>query len=184
VFAILVLMVIAYTLYKRYIRSLEPDTNVRQVNGARLTSEHLRGLPTPPWRIVYEVGEDKLTGVDHVVIGPSGVIAVTTIMADRPAIVGEAEPHQVAASAMARAGVDELAQRAGLQCNTSAKVFWGTPQPELPAAVESMHATMSVEGQRLNTWLSTLPPGPLTAAQIDAAWQAILTGIGRPDPLA
>lgn len=183
VFAIIAVMVVAYMMYKRYISSLAPDEKVRQVNGARLTSENLHGLPTPPWRIVFEISEDKLSGVDHVVIGPSGVIAVTTIMADRPTAVTEPEAHQVAASAVSRSGVDELAQRAGLQCNMSAKVFWGTPHPELPAAIETMHATMAVEGQRFTEWLSTLPPGPLTPTQIDAAWQAILIGIGRPDPL-
>ncbi len=173
-----------YTLYRRYIASMQVDSNVRQVNGARLTSERLTKLPSPPWRFVLEIGEDRLGGIDHVIIGPSGVIAVSTLMLDRPATAGTPDPQQMATAAMLRAPVDALAARAGLSCNLLAKVYWGAPQPERPAALDSGLLTIAVEGQRLTDWLLTLPPGPLTSAQIDLAWQAILTGIGRPDPLA
>lgn len=172
------------TFYKRTMKNMAPDSSMRQVNGARLTSERLRELPTPPWRFVFEISEDKLGGIDHVIIGPCGVVAVTTQVFDRPEVADHPDPHLVANAAMMRAPVDELAKRAGLQCDLLAKVYWGTAQPGRPAAIQSMHATVIVEGQRLNDWLLTLPPGPLTPAQIDLAWQAILTGIGRPDPLA
>lgn len=170
--------------YKQAMKNMAPDSTPRHVNGARLTSERLRALPTPPWRFVFEISEDKLGGVDQVIIGPSGVIAVSTQVLDRPTPADHPDPHLVANAALMRGPVDELAKRAGLSCDFLAKVYWGTAQPERPAAIQSMHATLIVEGQRLNDWLLTLPPGPLTPAQIDLAWQAILTGIGRPDPLA
>jgi len=172
------------TRYKQTMQNMAPGSTPRQVNGARLTSERLRELPTPPWRFVFEISEDKLGGVDHVIIGPSGVIAVSTQMLDRPLLADRPDPQLVANAALMRGSVDELAKRAGVSCNVLAKVYWGTAQPERPAAVQSMYATLIVEGQRLNDWLLTLPPGPLTPAQIDLAWQTILTGIGRPDPLA
>ena len=140
-------------------------------------------LPTPPWRFVFEISKDKLGGVDHVIIGPSGVIAVSTQILDRPVLADCQDPQLVADAALMRGPVDELAKRAGLSCDVLAKVYWGAAQPERPAAVHSMHATLIVEGQRLDDWLFTLPPGPLAQAQIDLAWQTILTGIGRPDPL-
>jgi hypothetical protein len=170
--------------YKRTMQNMAPESTTRHVNGARLTSDRLRALPTPPWRFVFEISEDKLGGVDHVIIGPSGVIAVSTQVLDRPALADHPDPHLVANAALMRGPVDDLAKRAGLSCDILAKVYWGTAQPERPAAIQSMHATLIVEGQRLNDWLLTLPPGPLTPVQIDLAWQAILTGIGRPDPLA
>ncbi len=170
--------------YRRYIASMQVGSDVRPVNGARLTSERLQQLPSPPWRFVLEISEDRLGGVDHVIIGPSGVIAVNTLMFDRPASTETPDPQQMANAAMMKAPVDELAARVGLSCDTLAKVYWGAPQPERPAVLESGFATVAVEGQRLADWLLTLPPGPLTPAQIDLAWQAILTGIGRPDPLA
>lgn len=178
-----VVLVGAYGGYQRFLKRLAPDEDVRQVNGARLTSERLRQLSSPPWRVVFEIGEDKLGGVDHVVIGPSGVIAVSTVMADRPAPGMGAESHNVAAAAILRSGVDDLAKTVGLRCDNLAKVFWGTPQPHEPASFELLHATTAVEGQRVVDWLFSLPPGPLTAAQVDMAWQAIVVGIGRPDPL-
>lgn len=178
------LIVGGYTIYRRYIASMQVDSDVRQVNGARLTSERLQQLPSPPWRFVLEIAEDRLGGVDHVIIGPSGVIAVSTLMFDRPTHAATPDPQQMANAAMMKAPVDELAARAGLSCDTLAKVYWGAPQPEYPAALDAGLAMVAVEGQRLADWLLTLPPGPLTPAQIDLAWQAILTGIGRPDPLA
>jgi hypothetical protein len=181
---LLVLMLGGYTMYRRYIASMRVDSEVRQINGARLTSERLQQLPSPPWRFVLEIGEDQLGGIDHVIIGPSGVIAVSTLMFDRPADAGTPDPQQMAAAAILKSPVGELAARAGLSCDTLAKVYWGAPQPERPAVLDSGLATVAVEGQRLTDWLLTLPPGPLTPAQIDLAWQAILTGIGRPDPLA
>ena len=173
-----------FAAYRRYIASMQVDSGTRQVNGARLTSGRLQQLPSPPWRFVLEIGEGRLGGGDHVIIGPSGVIAVSTLMVDRPAGAGTPDPHQLAMAAILRAPVDELAASVGLSCKTLAKVYWGGQQPERPAALDAGLATVAVEGQRLNDWLLTLPPGPLTPAQIDLAWQAILTGIGRPDPLA
>ena len=173
-----------FAVYRRYIASMQVDSDARQVSGARLTSERLQQLPSPPWRFVLEISEDRLGGIDHVIIGPSGVIAVSTLMTDRPAQPGTPDPTQLAMAAMMRAPVDELAANVGLSCKTLAKVFWGAQQPEQPAALDAGLGTVAVEGQRLQDWLLTLPPGPLTPAQIDLAWQAILTGIGRPDPLA
>lgn len=181
---LLILLVIGTVVYRRFLRSMAPDTNIRPVGGARLTSERLRSLPSPPWRMVYEIADDRLGGVDHVIIGPPGIIAVSTVMTDRPDASEPAEPQRVAAAAMMRAPADELAQRAGLRCELLVKVFWGAPHQEQPAAIETMPGTLAVEGQRLAEWLATLPPGPLTSAQVDLAWQTMLTGIGRPDPLA
>ena len=179
-----VVLIGTFTAYRRAMRRLALDETVREIKGVRLTSERLHALPSPPWRIVPEIGHDRLGGVDHVVIGPAGIFAIETIVAERPGEGSTTDPYLVAAAATMRAPADELAQRVGLRCDLLAKVFWGSQQPERPAAFPSVHATVAVEGQRLTEWLSTLPPRPLTGAQIDLAWQAILTGIGRPDPLA
>lgn len=177
------LIIGGFVMYRRYITSLQADSEIRQINGARLTSETLQQLPAPPWRCILEISEDRLGGVDQVIIGPPGIIAVSTLMLDRPAGTETPDPQQMVSAAMMKSPVDELATRAGLSCDTLAKVYWGAPQPGRPAALDSGLATAAVEGQRLTEWLHTLPPRPLTQAQIDLAWQAILTGIGRPDPL-
>lgn len=175
--------IILYAIYRRTVKNLEPDDAPRQISGARLTGERLRTLPTPPWRVVHEIGDSVLDGVDHIAVGPPGVIAIGTVMADRPARDLSGDAQLTAAAAVARGGVDELSRRVGIPCDLLAKVYWGTPQPEQPAAHELVHGAVAVEGQRLEEWLHSLPAGPLTPVQIDLAWQAVVTGIGRPDPL-
>ena len=184
-----VVLIGAYLWYRRSMNALKPD-EAKPVSGVRLTAEALHRLESPPWRIVYEIG-GALGGVDHVVIGPPGVIVVTTIVADRPnaerllAAAGDAQ--LMAEAAIERGPADELLRPAGVACRLSARVFWGSPDPQRPAFDEVAYGNHLVEGQRLTDWLialddSTAEP-PITQRQIDLAWQAIVMGIGRPDPL-
>ena len=69
----------------------------------------------------------------------------------------------VVSSNLLRAAVDEHTEPIGVRCDRIVKVYWGTPQPESPAAQEGMNGTIDVEGQRLEAWLHSLPPGPLTS---------------------
>ncbi|MGB3733359.1 MAG: nuclease-related domain-containing protein [Ilumatobacter sp.] len=170
--------------YRQKIKDLRLDSEDRPIPGARLTAERLRKLSSPPWRVVFEIGEKHLGTIDHIVVGPVGVLAIETIALDRPTgdtVVAEAQ--LVANAAIARGGVDDLAARVGGRCKTLVRVYWGTPQPDLPAGIELVPGLIAVDGQRLNDWLVALPPGPLEASQVDQIWQAASTGIGRPDPL-
>jgi hypothetical protein len=184
------LVVGAFTWYRRSIAAMKPS-DTRPVSGVRLTAEALHRLDSPPWRIVYEIG-GSLGGVDHVVIGPPGVIAITTIVADRPdaerLIAAAGDAQLTAEAAVERGPVDELARPSQVPCRLSARVFWGAPDPDRPAFEEVAHGNHLVEGQRLGAWLDTIADPssgqqPITQAQIDLAWQAIVMGIGRPDPL-
>lgn len=171
--------------YRGKIKDLKIDSGDRPIASGRLTTERLRDLSSPPWRVVFEISEKHLGAVDHVVVGPSGVLAIETVAGDRPA-GGNAinEAQLIANAAITRGDVDDLATRVGASCKTLVRVYWGTPDPEAPAGVQVVPGLITVEGQRLNDWLVTLPPGPLQPAQIDQVWQAITTGIGRPDPLS
>lgn len=174
-----------YVWYKRKIRDLDVNDAERPLPGRRLTAERLRALATPPWRVVFEVGDRHLGPIDHVVIGPTGVLAVETLMMDRPTQMdASAQPQLAATAAIARGDLDELVATVGGRCTTLVRVYWGEPRPEAPAGIELAPGLIAVEGQRLNDWLVALPPGPLQSAQVDQIWQATLTGIGRPDPLA
>jgi hypothetical protein len=184
---VLPLVIVAvFVWYRRSIDRMRVD-DVKPVSGVRLTAEALHRLESPPWRVVYEIG-GALGGVDHVVIGPPGVVAITTVVADRPdparltSTTGEAQ--LVAEAAVARGPVDELARPAGTGCQLSARVFWGAPDPARPASDEIVHGNQLVEGQRIDQWLGALGDDALTPAQVDLAWRAIVMGIGRPDPLA
>jgi hypothetical protein len=174
----------AYVWYRRKMSAMALDDTTREVPGVRLTSETLRHLASPPWRVVYEIRATQLEGADHVVVGPCGVIAFTTVVADRPAGDVERVSAFVANSAIVRSAVDVHTDPTGVRCDRVVKVYWGTPHPELPPARDGINGTIDVEGQRLEAWLQSLPPGPLTTSEVENAWRAVTVGIGRPDPLA
>ena len=184
-----VVMFLFWTWYRRTISDLAPDQNERPLPGARLTAERLRNMRTPPWRVVYEIGPSALGDVDHVVIGPTGVIAIETVMADRPTPAAIAEqveaagPHLVANCAITRGEVEAVTEPVGVGCKLLARVYWGAPADDQPAAHPVTTGLVAVEGQRLEQWLMSLPPGPLSADRVDRVWQSVVTGIGRPDPL-
>lgn len=184
-FVLSVAVLVGFALwYRNKIKDLNLDPEDRPIPGARLTAERLRSLASPPWRVVFEIGEKHLGPIDHVVVGPYGVLAIETVTTDRPARDHRAvEAQLVANAAIARGDVDDLVARAGAGCKTLVRVYWGTPQPERPAGAELVPGLIAVEGQRLIDWLVALPPGPLQPAQVDQIWQTVSTGIGRPDPL-
>ena len=177
-------LVLFYTWYRRKISDMKPDADSRSLPGARLTAERLRLLATPPWRVVFEIGDRHLGAIDHVVVGPTGVIAIETLMLDRPPIDEDGgNPQLIATAAIERGGVDDLTRTIGVPCNVLAKVYWGAPQPDLPAAIEVTTGLVAIDGHRLIDWLIGLPPGPLSPTQVDQVWHVVTTGVGRPDPL-
>lgn len=177
-------LVLFYVWYQRKLADMKPDADSRSLPGARLTAERLRLLAGPPWRVVYEINDRHLGAVDHVVVGPTGAIAIETLMLDRPTIVKDGGDAQlIATAAIERGDVDDLTRTVGVPCSVLAKVYWGAPQPDLPAALEVTTGLVAVDGHRLVDWLVGLPPGPLSPAQVDQVWHAVTTGIDRPDPL-
>lgn len=182
-----ILLVGAYVWYRRSIADMQPD-QAKPVSGLRLTAEALHRAPAAPWKVVYEIG-GALGNVDHVIVGPPGVVAITTVVADRPdpAQLRDASSDAILVSeaAIARGPLDELLRAAAASCDRWARVHWGTPDPGRPAADEVAHGSVLVEGQRIDEWLAAMVAGaaaPLDAARIDAIWRTIVIGIGRPDP--
>lgn len=174
---------VAYRWYRRRMKALAVDGESRDMPGVRLTSETLRRLPPTLWRVVYEIRPTQLEGADHVVIGPCGVIALTTVVADRPTGAAPAVSAYLPTTGLVKAAVDQHTEVVGVRCDRVVKVYWGAPQHEMAAARDGTNGVIEVEGQRLASWLHSLPPGPLVASQVDSAWRAVVTGIGRPDPL-
>lgn len=149
---------------------------------SKLTSKVFRELPTPTWRVVYEIGETKLGGVEHVLIGPPGVFAVRTSMDPLPApATGDPDPHDVAQAAIVRGALDDALARSGMSSDRLVEVHWG-PAIEGPTAVDLLPGVTAVDGRAIESWVASLPHS-LAASQVDLAWQAVTTAIGRPDPL-
>ncbi len=180
-----VVLAVVYVWYRRTTSTAEL-AETPPISGVRLTAEALHRVVTQPWRVVYEI--TALGAIDHVIIGPPGVIAITTVVADRPsASIAPTDVAQLTADAAIQRGpIDELARHSGASCRLTARIFWGSPDVARPAFDEIVHASQLVEGQRLAEWLAALETADdrISAAEIDLAWRAVVMGIGRPDPLA
>ena len=150
----------------------------------RLTSGALRALPAPPWRIVPEIADDKLGGVEHVAIGPPGVFAVQTSMSPLPDGSDEVtDPAEIARAAIARGPLDDVLRGCAMSSDRLLVVHWGPPVEGAAASVETMPGVTAADGRNLGTWAAAQPER-LTTAQVDLAWQTVTTAIGRPDPLS
>lgn len=154
----------------------------------RLTSKALRTLESPPWRVVYEIGQDRMDGVEHVLIGPAGIFAVVTSMDPVPHAVAAPDPHAVAAAAIMRGGLDDALGRCAMTSDRLVTVHWGANESAAPLSIEVLPGVTAVDGRRLRDWADAAAAGrdgpPLAPAQVDLAWQTVVTAIGRPDPLA
>jgi hypothetical protein len=154
---------------------------------ARLTSNALRALGSPPWRVVYEIAEERMDGVEHVLIGPAGIFALVTSMDPLPSPVIDPDPHAVAAAAIMRGGLDDALRRCAMTSDRLLTIHWGANDAAAPTSIESLPGATAVDGRHVDEWAATAATGrdgpPLTQAQIDLAWQTVVTAIGRPDPL-
>ena len=184
-----IVLFVVWRWYSRTVRTAPADDRpapLVDVSAVRLTAETLHRLPTPPWRVVHEIGA-QLPHLDHVIVGPPGVIAVTTRAGSRPEPARLA-PTATAESTLARAALDALVAPVGVRTSLVAHVFWAAPDGDRPAAETTIDATPYVEGQRLEAWLADLaaelPDGGLEPTSVDTVWRAVVLGIGRPDPLS
>jgi hypothetical protein len=154
-----------------------------------LTSKALRTLESPPWRVVYEIGPDRMGGVEHVLVGPAGAFAIVTSMDPMPrAAVADPDPHEVAAAAIKRGGLDDALGRCAMTSDRLVIVQWGANEGTAPLSVEVLPGVTAVDGRRVGEWADGATAGrdgpALTPTQVDLAWQTVVTAIGRPDPLA
>lgn len=186
---------IAFTLAKRYLKDGAAGSVDEPIvaPSARLTSNALRELPTPTWRVVYEIAEEKLEGAGHVLLGPAGIFAVQTSMEPVPTVSDEPiDASSVAAAAIARGGLDDALRRCAMTSDRLLTVHWGAPSDGAPIAVDTVPGATAVDGRSLTRWAEqavadvVANPGrePLSQPRIDLAWQTVTTAIGRPDPLA
>lgn len=184
-----IIVPIAGVMAKKYLKDGTADHDDAPVvaPSARLTSNALRELPSPTWRVVYEIAEDRLGGIGHVLIGPPGVFALQTSMEPLPDRPGdEHDPRAIAAAAIARGELDDVLRRCGMSSDRLVVVHWGAPVEGAPVAVDTVPGATAVHGRSLTAWAAqVLADAPaLTPTQVDLAWQTVTTAIGRPDPLA
>jgi len=163
-----------------------PELGSANDPSVRLTSDALRALATPPWRVVHEIAPARLGGIDHVVIGPPGVLALTTTIDPLPPqpTTETADPAAVAKAAILRGHLDDALRRCAMSSDRLVVVHWAAPTSGDPESVEPLPGVVAVRGRSLQAWLEGLDGERLSPAQVDLAWQTVVTAIGRPDPLA
>jgi hypothetical protein len=184
--AVVVPLVFAWA-RRRFKRPVTVAEDLPSAPATRLTSNALRALDSPPWRVVYEIAPDRMDGVEHVLIGPAGVFAVVTSMDPMPGAAADPDPHAVAAAAIMRGGLDDALRRCAMTSDRLITVHWGASETEAPLSIEVLPGATAVDGRRLNEWAQRAADrdGPhRSPAQVELAWQTVVTAIGRPDPLA
>jgi hypothetical protein len=180
---LLIVVPIAFTWARRLRNGISTAVEITPPPSARLTSNALRTLQAPPWRVVYEIAADKLGGIEHVLIGPPGIYAMQTSMEPMPA-PSEPDPRAMGRAAIARGPLDDALRRCAMDSSALVTVHWGVdPTATGGPALEVLPGAIAVDGRRIAAWTEALPAA-LTPAQVDLAWQTVLTSIGRPDPLA
>ncbi|MFZ9041737.1 MAG: hypothetical protein ACO225_08680 [Ilumatobacteraceae bacterium] len=188
---LVVVIPVAFTSAKRYFKDgarNQPDEPAIAPS-VLLTSKALRDLPTPPWRVVYEIAEDRLGGPGHVLIGPPGVFAVVTTMEPVPSAPDESpDAKAVANAAIMRGGLDDALRSCGMTSDRLLRVHWGAPTDGSPIEMDPLPGVTAVDGRSIVEWADIATNGQhgdrLSNAQVDLAWQTVTTAIGRPDPLA
>ena len=182
---VVVVVVAGFIVFRRYLDSIKPDAESAVPSGARLTAAALHRLPTPPWRIVYEIANDSLGGIDHVLIGPAGIFAITTSLESMPSpSTEEPSPQTVAVGAIARGDLDDVLRRCAMESTGHVTIHWGRGDDTDAVVVDIAHGSIAVSGHRIDDWFDSLETTGLSPAQTDLAWQTVVTGIGRPDPLS
>ncbi len=188
---IVIVPTVSFWAKKRFKTGLDGGDSPVVAPSGRLTSNALRSLSTPPWRVVYEIGPDKLGGIEHVLIGPAGAFALTTSLEPLPPPhapdADHDDPHEVARVAIIRGELDDALRRCALQSSGLVEVHWGPAADGAPASLSAGYGVIAVEGRQLEAWADGLASNDgtvLTPAQVDLAWQTVVTAIGRPDPLA
>lgn len=174
---------VVYVVVRDRLRTAGGSTDDVHRAGAVLTSAALRRLPSPPWRLIHEVPTGRLGGIEHVIVGPAGVFAVTAVFSPLPPPRDDPPSAvETADAAIIRGRLDDLLGPIRGRCDAHVVIHWGRTDAVEPA-VELVHGVVAVDGRRLEEWAATLPGDRLAPAQVDLAWQTICLAIGRPDPL-
>jgi hypothetical protein len=133
----------------------------------RLTSKALRTLESPPWRVVYEISQERMDGVEHVLIGPGGIFALVTSMDPMPH-GRRRRSHAVAATAAIARRARRRAGQCAMTSDRLVTVHWERTSAA-PLSIEVMPGVTAVDGRRLRDWADAAAgrDGPPHPAQVD-----------------
>jgi hypothetical protein len=143
------------------------------------TAGELRRLRRRGWRLVNHFSL-RPWDIDHVLIGPGGVLAVETKWTTQPWILSPPEDRIRRAAAQAARNADDLRawtalSAAGATEIKAAVVLWGADthgvSPVL--AVQRVDGVDVIVGPALHAWLRQVPDDVLTPETIEKAWEVL-----------
>jgi ABC-type multidrug transport system fused ATPase/permease subunit len=144
------------------------------------TSQELRDLRRRGWRVLSHI-MPTFGDIDHIAVGPGGLIVVETKWASHPAALDdrsrvEAACRQVEENARkVRLALKNRLQGAPVR---SVVVYWGpgvVTKAQLPGPVEEDGVTV-LPGPILRRWLGSISDAPsvvVDAVAVDSAWQTL-----------
>ena len=153
--------------------------------GEQWSARVLRKLRRDGWFVVNHVAL-KTRDIDHVLVGPGGVIAVETKWTASDWVFEPLDPRIAAAADQARENAHDLTwwhelRSLGTGAAQSAVFLWGAGARDLPSGFD-VGGTAVVSGFTASTWRSQLGHDLLTAEQIEAAWHALDAHCRKRDP--
>lgn len=145
-------------------------------HGEQWTAGQLRRLRRRGWLLVNHV---FLSGgdIDHVLVGPGGVIAVETKWTAEAWHTEPRDERIAAAAAQAQEQARRLSHWHDLKSLGTGPVrpavfLWGAGATSLEP-VTHVESVEVISGPRSRTWMAALPTSGLTSEQVSAAWAVL-----------
>lgn len=148
------------------------------------TASDLRRLRSQGWRLVN--GVRLGVEIDHVLIGPGGVIAVESKWSGQSWSTPYGRERAAGAEAQVRRGSRQLRllsdlRRCGIDQVDSLVVLWGPDADDLSMASDATVPTPVIAGGDIGVWSRRLPSGVLTEEQIHHAWTVLAAHCRKAD---
>lgn len=146
------------------------------------TAEELAPLRGQGCRVLHHVVVDGRGDVDHVVLGPAGLLVLETKWSSRPWAMHGPEMRAAAAALEQRARRTWLQlKRHGAASALPVLVLWGRAGDALPDEAVVCGATTVLAGRRVRSWLEQLPPTALDVQARDRCVSVLSEIAGRAD---
>lgn len=132
-------------------------------NGEEFTASVLRPLLRHGWRVVHDIEYFGTGNVDHVLIGPGGVIAIdskytTEKLWVTPKAIGGSRSNFIGQAKYAAGLADRALQELGLGHLTvePALAFWGPGAPTIEGGYITIQNTLVLDGPSAASWRGAL----------------------------
>jgi hypothetical protein len=141
------------------------------------TASELRRLRRRGWRVVNDVPLEG-RNLDHLLIGPGGVVAVETKWSATPWDLRRNDNRVIDAARQAQACARTIAlwsnvKRTGAAVEPVVLLWGGGLSRHQATPARQVAGCLVVSGPHARAWTDALPDDVLTAAQVDRLWHAV-----------